>query len=138
VTATNRRAVRVEWGDCNPAAVVHVARYFEWFDASTAALFEAVGFRKVELVAARGIVGFPVVDIRAQFRVSATYRDELTIESSIVRWGVSSFDVRHRVHRADRLLVEATETRVWSVRDTAGRIRSAPIAGDVKERFLSR
>ena len=36
----NTRKVRIEWGDCDPAGIVFYPRYFEIFDASTAALFE--------------------------------------------------------------------------------------------------
>src|SRR5262245_13444018 len=39
----NRREVRIEWGDCDPANIVFYPRYFAFFDASTAYLFEAVG-----------------------------------------------------------------------------------------------
>ena len=35
----NRRAVAIEWGDCDPAGIVFYPRYFAMFDASTAALF---------------------------------------------------------------------------------------------------
>lgn len=29
----NRRTIRIEWGDCDPAGIVFYPRYFEWFDA---------------------------------------------------------------------------------------------------------
>ena len=32
--------VRIEWGDCDPAGIIFYPRYFEFFDAWTAALFE--------------------------------------------------------------------------------------------------
>ena len=41
----NRRTVRIEWGDCDPAGIVFYPRYFAMFDASTSFLFEAVGCR---------------------------------------------------------------------------------------------
>ena len=40
----NRRRVRIEWGDCDPAGIVFYPRYFAMFDASTHALFEAAGW----------------------------------------------------------------------------------------------
>ena len=36
---TNTRQRTIEWGDCDPAGIVFNPRYFEWFDAATAALF---------------------------------------------------------------------------------------------------
>ena len=39
--------MRIEWGDCDPAGIIFYPRYFEIFDASTAALFErALGMTK--------------------------------------------------------------------------------------------
>ena len=26
----NRRTIRIEWGDCDPAGIVFYPRYFEW------------------------------------------------------------------------------------------------------------
>jgi acyl-CoA thioesterase FadM len=35
-----RRERQVEWGDCDPARIVFNPRFFEWFDAQTALIFE--------------------------------------------------------------------------------------------------
>jgi len=37
-----RRERRVEWGDCDPARIVFNPRFFEWFDAQTALIFETI------------------------------------------------------------------------------------------------
>ena len=34
---SNTRHRTIEWGDCDPAGIVFNPRYFEWFDAATAA-----------------------------------------------------------------------------------------------------
>ena len=50
---TNSRTVRIEWGDCDPAGIIFYPRYFEIFDASTAALFErALGITKRDVLRA--------------------------------------------------------------------------------------
>jgi 4-hydroxybenzoyl-CoA thioesterase len=47
---TNSRTVRIEWGDCDPAGIIYYPRYFEIFDASTAAVFErALGITKFQM-----------------------------------------------------------------------------------------
>ena len=52
---TNTRAVRIVWGDCDPAGIVFYPRYFEMFDASTTALFErALGMTKYQFTNAYG------------------------------------------------------------------------------------
>ena len=134
---TNRRTVSVEWGDCDAAGIVYFPRYFEWFDASTAALFRRAGLEKHALIATFGIVGYPVVDTRARFIRSSTFGDTVDIETSISRWGRSSFDVQHRLLRGEELAVEGFETRVWAVRapgEPSG-IKSQAIPAEVIERF---
>lgn len=110
---TSRRTVHIEWGDCDPANIVFYPRYFAWFDASTAHHFAAAGLPKPELIARYGVVGFPMVDTRARFLVPSRHGDEVTIETKFKDFGRSSFEVEHRLLRADGTLgVEAVEKRV--------------------------
>ncbi len=134
---TNRRTLTVEWGDCDAAGIVFFPRYFEWFDACTAALFRRAGLEKHALIEAFGIVGYPVVDTRARFIVSSTFGDRVDVDTTISRWGRSSFDVQHRLLRGDELAVEGFETRVWAVRAPGQRsgLKSQPIPAEVIERF---
>ncbi|MBB3899781.1 4-hydroxybenzoyl-CoA thioesterase [Roseococcus suduntuyensis] len=134
----HRRALTIEWGDCDPAGIVFYPRYFAMFDASTAALFQAaLGMPKIAWTARFGILGIPMVDTRAKFHVPAVYGDEVVIESRITAFRRSSFDVTHRLLKADGALgVEGFETRVWTVREAeGGRIRSAPIPEEVLAAF---
>ena len=52
-----RRAVRIEWADCDPAGIVFHPRYFEMFDTSTHHLFEAAGWKKRDLLREFGVDG---------------------------------------------------------------------------------
>ena len=124
----NRRTIRIEWGDCDPAGIVFYPRYFEWFDACAAALFEAAGFPRGDLVSRQGIV-IPMVDTRSRFLIPSRFDDELTVETTITRFGRSSFDVHHRILKGTDLAVECSETRVWSRMDPTGpeRLKSQPI-----------
>lgn len=138
------RALRrrtVEWGDCDPAGIVFNPRYFEWFDAATAFLFaRALGMNKPAMIARYGIVGIPLVDTRATFHAPCAFGDEIGIESMVTEFRRSSFDVRHRLTRADgTLAVEGAETRVWVARDPGrpGGIRAQPIPQEVIDRFAA-
>lgn len=113
----NRRNVRIEWGDCDPAGIVYFPRYFEMFDAATAALFESVGYKKPLLLQTFGIIGFPAVNVSSTFSVPCSFGDDVVIESTIAEWGRSSFKVQHRLLKGGALAVEGWETRVWAVRD---------------------
>jgi 4-hydroxybenzoyl-CoA thioesterase len=138
---TNTRHRTVEWGDCDPAGIVFNPRFFEWFDAASAALFSrALGMTKAEMVKRYDIVGIPLVDTRASFRVPCAYGDEVRIESTVAEFRRTSFDVRHRLLRADGTLsVEGFETRVWVGRaaDRPGGIKAQPIPEEVIARFAT-
>ena len=134
---TNTRKISVEWGDCDPAGIVWYPRYFEWFDASTAALFAAAGVSNNVMHKSYRIVGIPMVDTRARFFIPSGFEDELTIESTVTEFRRSSFDVHHRMLKNGQLAVEGFETRVWTVRDPDDpeRLRSQPIPAEVIARF---
>jgi len=135
----NKKKIRVEWGDCDPAGIVYYPRYFAFFDNCTAALFEAAGLPKQEMLKTYGIVGIPMVDTRARFLASSRFGDDVVVESSISEWGRSSFDVQHKLFKGEVLAVECFETRVWAARSRshAEKIESQTIPDEVKAKFRS-
>jgi 4-hydroxybenzoyl-CoA thioesterase len=132
----NRRTVTIEWGDCDSAGIVFYPRYFAMFDASCHALFAAaLGYRKPAMIARFGIVGTPMVDTRARFLIPSSYGDDVVIESRVTQFGRASYDVEHKLYRADGALgVECWEKRVWAVADPArpGAIKGAPVPDEVR------
>jgi len=131
---TNKRNVRIAWGDCDPAGIVFYPRYFEMFDTSTTALFErALGMTKYEFVKAYDSVGYPMVDTRARFLLPTRYGDDVVIETEITEIKRSSFEIRHRLIKDGALAVEGFETRVWVGRDPADpdRIRAKPLPDEM-------
>ena len=133
---TNRRTIHIEWGDCDPAGIVYYPRFFEWFDECTAALFASAGLRKWDLVRERGIV-IPMVDTRARFILPSRFGEDVVVESSITRFGRSSFDVRHRMLKGEELAAECFETRVWTTMEPHGAmtLKSQAIPADVVQLF---
>jgi 4-hydroxybenzoyl-CoA thioesterase len=133
----NRRTVRIEWGDCDPGGIVYFPRYFECFDACTRALFERAGLSKREMMKSYAMNGIPLVEIKARFLTPSRFGDDVVVESSIAKWGKSSFVVEHRLMKGDLLAVECFETRVWVVHPQGDReqFESRPIPDEVKERF---
>ena len=131
---TNRRNVRIVWGDCDPAGIVYYPRYFEMFDASTTALFErALGMTKFQFVKAYDSLGYPMVDTRARFLLPTRYGDDVVIETVVSEIKRSSFDIRHRLTKDGNLAVEGFETRVWVGRDPADpdRIKAKPLPEEI-------
>ena len=128
----SRRDVEISWGDCDPADIVYFPNYFRWFDASTAHHFATAGLPKPELIRRYNVVGFPMVDTSAKFHMPSKYDDVVTIETEIMRFGRSSFDIEHRLLRGQTLAVEGFEKRVLAQKkeDRDG-IRSIAIPQEV-------
>lgn len=134
---TNTRAVKIEWGDCDPAGIVFYPRYFEMFDASTTALFErALGMTKYQFRKVYQFGGYPMVDTRARFIKPTRFGDLVEIATSIA-FGNASFKVEHRLTKDGVLAVEAWETRVWVTQDADDplRIKSQAIPREVVAKF---
>ena len=134
----NSRALRIEWGDCDPAGIVFYPRYFAMFDHSTTMLITAAsGFNKYELLQKYDFAGYPMVDTRARFMIPCRFGDDVTIDSSFTKIGRSSFDIEHRMFKKGELCLEGFETRVWVGRDPQdpSRIKSKPIPDDLTSKF---
>jgi 4-hydroxybenzoyl-CoA thioesterase len=134
----NRRDVQIQWGDCDPANIVYYPRYFEMFDDSTSIMFEAAGFSKQDLIKRYRLVGIPMVDTRAKFYISSTHGDWITIESRIESFKRSSFEVTHKVFKAEALAIEAFETRVLVGRhpDDPDRLKSVAVPQEIVAKFM--
>jgi len=130
---TNTTRVEIQFGDCDPAGIVYYPNYFRFFDNATAALVSAaLGMNKRGWLNAYGIAGIPMVDTGANFMRPARFGDVVEIVSQITELGRSSFSVRHVLSNGGEVAVEASEKRVWVVKDAAGNIKSAPLPDDVR------
>jgi 4-hydroxybenzoyl-CoA thioesterase len=136
---TNKRLVRVQWGDCDPAGIVFYPRYFEMFDASTILLFEkATGLTKIKMLEKYGGAGLALLEARAEFKVASAYGDDIEIETEITEFRRSSFFVRHTVTKAGGTLgLIGYETRLWTVRDPDDpkRLKSGAMPDEIIEAF---
>jgi 4-hydroxybenzoyl-CoA thioesterase len=113
----NRRAVRIEWGQCDPAGIVFYPQYLIMFDTSTGWLFERSGLSPSAMRKKYGIVGMPVVEVGARFVMPCRFDDDVVIESEVAEWGRSSFTVQHRVFKGNDLALDGFEKRVWAAAD---------------------
>jgi 4-hydroxybenzoyl-CoA thioesterase len=103
--------VTVQWGDCDPAAIVFYPNYFYWFDSATHALFESLLAPKQELLQRFGIMGFPLAEASARFFRPSRMGQSIEIESEIVSCAEKRFTVAHRCTRDGDLLLEGQEVR---------------------------
>ena len=133
----NRRTLRIEWGQCDPAGIVFYPQYLIIFDTSTGWLFERTGLSPSAMRKKYGIVGMPVVYVGARFVMPCRFDDEVVVESEVSEWGRSSFTVRHRVLKEGKLAVEGFEKRVWAAPhpERAGAIQAQPVPGEIIARL---
>jgi 4-hydroxybenzoyl-CoA thioesterase len=136
----SHKTIEIEWGDCDPAQIVHFPHYFAYFDACTTALFKKAGLSKRQMLNTYQIVGIPMVDVRASFMAPSRFADTVIVESEITEWRRSSFCVRHRLFNKKVLAVECFEIRVWAVLSALDneRIESAPVPKEVIAKFSGR
>ncbi len=133
----SHKKLLVEWGHCDPAGIVFFPQYLAWFDACTTALFLDAGMPIQSLFKEHGVIGVPVVDVRARFILPSKFGDELKAESSVTEFGKSSFVVRHQITKAGALAVEGYTTRVWTGFDPndPSKMKSRPLPKEVIERL---
>ncbi len=125
----------VEFGDCDPAQIVFYPNYFRWMDAASLHYFRAVGVPNWhEREAADGVLGMPLVDAQATFKATATYGDEIEVDTSIVEWRRKSVVLQHLIRRGETLLVEGREIRVFARRhpDDPKRIQAVTPPADIR------
>ena len=108
---TSTTSVMVQWGDCDPAAIVFYPKYFYWFDSATHALFDRLLAPKLELLQRFGIIGFPLAEASAKFLRPSRVGQAIEIESEIVSCTDRRFTVAHRCTRDGDLLLEGQEVR---------------------------
>lgn len=118
---SNRRTLRVEFGDCDPSGIVFHPNYFAWFDASVHALLRAGGATLEQLLAEYGCDGIPLAESRIKFYLPSRSGDDLIIETTVTGIHRCAFDLHHRLLKDEALAVEVFETRIWTVYDTEQR-----------------
>ncbi|MEW5422802.1 acyl-CoA thioesterase [Amorphus sp. 3PC139-8] len=128
----------VDWSDCDPATIVYNPNFYDWMERGVNAILDAAGYG-IRSVMTRDpdFRGVPLVNAAATFHAPARFGDTLVRHSAITRLGRSSLDFEHRFYLADKLIVEASQTRVWSAVDPndRDRIRSIPIPETVRAAF---
>jgi 4-hydroxybenzoyl-CoA thioesterase len=134
MTKTVIYEVQVNFGDCDPAAIVFYPNYSRWMDASSLNFFVKCGVPPWrELVKTTGIIGTPLLELKTKFMRPATYGETLQIHTSVEEWRDKVFIQKHVVRRGAELLCEGSETRAFCIRPDGGeRIKAIPIPADIR------
>ena len=128
----NRRTVRIEWGDCDPAGIVYYPRYFEMINLTIEEWFRAgLGwdFHRMHEIDDRGV---PTARIEVEFKAPSRLGDVLDWSLTVKRIGTSSLDLEIVASCDGEERLVCRSTLVQFVKSTA---RPVGWAEDLKERM---
>jgi 4-hydroxybenzoyl-CoA thioesterase len=139
MSRTVTTTIRVEWGDCDPAGIVYYPRFFHWCDVATWNFFAASGLPLIELQKRYGIIGFPLLEASATFRVPSRPQDPIAIATRLGTLRRKTLELRHAFSRDGVALLEAREVRVWAHHDATrpNGLRAAAIPPEVVARLTA-
>lgn len=106
--------IKVRFGDCDPAGLVYYPVIFHYCHVAMEEFFAARCGIGYDRLMADERVGFPTVNVQAEFFVPLVYGDEAEIEVSIKSVGRSSATLEYSVKRAsdDTLCARSTQVHV--------------------------
>ncbi|MBD3350465.1 MAG: YbgC/FadM family acyl-CoA thioesterase [Candidatus Lokiarchaeota archaeon] len=109
---TNKTEVIVRFSDTDAMGIVHVNRYFIYFEDGFVSLLDSIGFHPSEHIK-EGIV-FPIVESHCNYESSAKFGDTLVILTKIKSVSTHSLTCSHEVRRRsdNTLLAHGTLVRV--------------------------
>jgi 4-hydroxybenzoyl-CoA thioesterase len=129
------RNLKIEWGQCDATGIVYYPNYFSIFNESTVELFATAGYSLRHLIEEFGIVGYPMIETKANFKIPSSFGDIIEIRSRVTSWRRTSFFVAHEVYRDDQLAIEASEHRVWACKGPDGKIHGTQAPAEVIARM---
>jgi len=125
---------RVRFGDCDPAGLVYYPVLFHYCHAAMEEFFAArCGVSYARLISERRI-GFPTVNVRAEFFAPFVYGDEASVEVWASAVGRTSVTFEYRLRRASDGALCASATQVQVSMDLDAR-RAVPVPADLRRAF---
>lgn len=102
----HRYAVRVYYEDTDLSGVVYHANYLRWFERARSDMLRSLGIdQRAAHEAGEG--AWAVADLAIKYRSPARLDDDVLIESTCVKLGAASVEMRQRALRGKTLLAEA-------------------------------
>lgn len=126
--------IKVRFGEADPAGLVYFVHFFHYFHVAMEEFFAArCGIGYGELMASERI-GFPTVNVQAEFFTPLIYGDEAEVEVYVSRVGRSSATFEYSVRRTSdaALCARATHVQVAMSLDTR---RAVPVPDKYRRAF---
>lgn len=126
--------ITVRFGDCDPAGLVYYPALFHYCHAAMEEFFAArCGTSYARLMAERRL-GFPTVNVRAEFFAPFVYGDEASVEVWASAVGRTSVTFEYRLRRASDQTLCAAATHVQVSMNLDER-RAVPVPEDLRRAF---
>ena len=126
--------ITVRFGDCDPAGLVYYPVLFHDCHAEMEEFFAARCGTTYAGLVSEGRLGFPTVNVRAEFFAPIVYGDEAEVEVWASRVGRTSVTFEYRLRRASDHTLCATATHVQVLMDLDGR-RPVPLPEELRRAF---
>jgi YbgC/YbaW family acyl-CoA thioester hydrolase len=126
--------ITVRFGDCDPAGLVYYPALFHYCHAAMEEFFAArCGIAYARLVADERL-GFPTVNVRAEFFAPFVYGDEVEVEVWASGVGRTSVTFEYRLRRASDRQLCASATHVQVAMNLDER-RAVPLPDALRRAF---
>ena len=126
--------IHVRFGETDPAGLVYYPNIFHYFHAAMEEFFAARCGTSYDRLLADERVGFPTVNVRAEFFVPVVYGDALDVEVRVSRVGDSSVTFEYDARRASDGALCARSTQVQVAMDLDAR-RPVPVPERLRRAF---
>jgi 4-hydroxybenzoyl-CoA thioesterase len=126
--------IKVRFGDCDPAGLVYYPVLFHYCHAAMEEFFAARGGMAYPRLLAERRIGFPTVNVRAEFFAPFVYGDEAVVEVWASAVGRTSVTFEYRLRRASDLALCAAATHV-QVALNLDELRAVPVPEDLRRAF---
>jgi 4-hydroxybenzoyl-CoA thioesterase len=128
--------IKVRFGDADPAGLVYFVNIFHYFHVAMEEFFAArCGISYQELMTKERI-GFPTVNVQAEFFMPLVYGDEAEVEVYVSRVGASSATFEYTVRRVSDSALCARATNVQVAMNLDAR-RAVPIPDHYRHIFAA-
>jgi len=126
--------INVRFGDCDPAGLVYYPVLFHYCHAAMEEFFAARCRMSYASVMAERRLGFPTVNVRAEFFAPLVYGDEALVEVWVSKVGRTSATFEYRLRRASDGTLCASATHVQVSMNLDER-RAVPVPEDLRRAF---
>jgi len=126
--------IPVRFGDADPAGLVYYPVLFHYCHAAMEEFFAARCPTRYDELVSRRRVGFPTVNVRAEFFAPLVYGDEAEVEVWVSRVGTSSVTFEYRLRRASDGLLCASASLVQVAMNLDERA-AVPVPEDLRRAF---